>query len=159
LKPAYAKQRYFTSAHHHFIEIREAINGNPYILIDQSTKKGEAFESQKLILFRDEVAGFISALQSALEDLETGSYKSKPVPHKVGELPQSASDGTASGEITPPKAYQSWSDDEASSLLRDHELKMSISELAAKYSRSPGAIRSKLAHLGKRWEEIIRWGY
>lgn len=81
MKPVYSKRRFFTSAHHHFVEVREAKNGNPFILVDQSTKRGGKFESQKLILFEDEVLGFIEVIQNLYEELKNGSYKSNPIDH------------------------------------------------------------------------------
>jgi hypothetical protein len=79
LKPAYFKRRYFTASHYHFFEIRETRNGDPFILIDQRTKKGENFESQKIILFRDEIAGFLEVFQDSHQQIRSNAYTSQPV--------------------------------------------------------------------------------
>lgn len=75
MKEAFAKRRFFTSAHHHFFEIREAANGRPYLLLDQSTRKGSNFESQKIVLFEDEIDGLVEILKEYKALIDSKQYK------------------------------------------------------------------------------------
>ncbi|MDM8525979.1 hypothetical protein QUF80_21605 [Desulfococcaceae bacterium HSG8] len=52
------KERYSTTSHHYFFELKEAKNGSKYIVIDQRKKVGSEFVSSKIRLFADEMLEF-----------------------------------------------------------------------------------------------------
>jgi hypothetical protein len=52
------KERYFTSTHHYFFEVKEANNGTKYIVIDQRKKVGNKFVGAKMRIFEDELLEF-----------------------------------------------------------------------------------------------------
>jgi len=52
------KERYSTTSHHYFFELKEAKNGSKYIVIDQRKKIGNEFVGTKMRLFADEMLEF-----------------------------------------------------------------------------------------------------
>jgi hypothetical protein len=52
------KERYFTSSHNYFFEVKEARNGSRYIVIDQRKKVGDKFVGSKIRVFEDEMLEF-----------------------------------------------------------------------------------------------------
>ena len=52
------KERYFSSSHNYFLEVKEAKNGSKYIVIDQRKKVGDKFVSAKIRIFEDEMLEF-----------------------------------------------------------------------------------------------------
>ena len=74
----FSKTRYFTSSHYHFMEIREARNGNPYVVLTQSTKRDGAFDQKTWVLFEDEIDGLIEKLSALRQKLASGTYRDSP---------------------------------------------------------------------------------
>ncbi len=58
IRPLLCKERYSTTSHHYFFELKEAKNGSKYIVIDQRKKIGNEFVGTKLRLFADEMLEF-----------------------------------------------------------------------------------------------------
>jgi len=52
------KERYSTTSHHYFFELKEAKNGSKYIVIDQRKKVGNEFVGTKMRIFADEMLEF-----------------------------------------------------------------------------------------------------
>ena len=52
------KERYFSTSHHYFFELKEAKNGSKYIIISQRKKVGDEFIGTKIRLFADEMLEF-----------------------------------------------------------------------------------------------------
>lgn len=52
------KERYFTTSHHYFFEVKEAKNGSKYIIVDQRKKVGDKFIGSKIRVFEDELLEF-----------------------------------------------------------------------------------------------------
>ena len=69
------KERYFTSTHNYFFDVKEAKNGSRYIVIDQRKKIGGKFIGTKMRIFEDEMLEFERVLhkviQAALNDIPT----------------------------------------------------------------------------------------
>ncbi len=61
VRPTIFKERYFTTTHNYFFEVKIANNGSKYIVIDQKGKKRDRngnWESVKLRIFEDELLEF-----------------------------------------------------------------------------------------------------
>ena len=52
------KERYFTTSHNYFFEVKEAKNGSKYIIVDQRKKVGDKYVSAKIRIFEDELLEF-----------------------------------------------------------------------------------------------------
>lgn len=73
------KERYFSSTHHYFFEVKEASNGTKYIVIDQKRKVGDAYVGAKLRIFEDELLEFQRVLQKMVRlALDEESYLNAP---------------------------------------------------------------------------------
>jgi hypothetical protein len=57
------KERYSTSTHHYFFEVKVAQNGTKYIVVDQRKKVGDDYVSAKMRIFEDELLEFQRVLQ------------------------------------------------------------------------------------------------
>lgn len=61
VRPTIFKERYFTTTHNYFFEVKIANNGSKYIVLDQKNKKRDRngnWESVKLRIFEDELLEF-----------------------------------------------------------------------------------------------------
>ncbi|MBI2051607.1 DUF3276 family protein [Candidatus Roizmanbacteria bacterium] len=56
----------------YFFDIKEATNGSKYLKITESrfVKEGEARRRNSLILFKDDVSGFLGTMEEVRESLE-----------------------------------------------------------------------------------------
>ena len=61
------KERYSTTSHHYFFELKEAKNGSKYIVIDQRKKIGSEFVGAKIRLFADEMLEFQRILNKLIQ--------------------------------------------------------------------------------------------
>lgn len=61
------KERYFTSSHHYFFELKEAKNGSKYVVIDQRKKIGDKFVGAKMRIFADEMLEFHRILNKLIQ--------------------------------------------------------------------------------------------
>jgi hypothetical protein len=81
------KDRYFTTSHNYFFEVKEAKNGSPYIVIDQRKKVGDQFVSAKLRIFEDEMLEFERILHKLIHFALNVPQSSTPLPNtRVGNL-------------------------------------------------------------------------
>lgn len=60
------KERFSSSSHTYFFEVKETTSGSNYVIIDQRRKVGEGFESTKLRIFEDELLEFNRVLQKMI---------------------------------------------------------------------------------------------
>lgn len=60
------KERFSSSSHTYFFEVKETTSGSNYVVIDQRRKVGEEFESSKLRIFEDELLEFNRVLQKMI---------------------------------------------------------------------------------------------
>jgi len=58
IRPLLCKERYSTTSHHYFFELKEAKNGSKYIVIEQRRKIGNEFVGTKMRLFDNEMLEF-----------------------------------------------------------------------------------------------------
>jgi hypothetical protein len=79
IRKTFCKERYSTTSHHYFFELKEAKNGSKYIVIDQRKKVGSEFVGAKIRIFADEMLGF----QRVLDKLIQASF-----PHQSDALDQ-----------------------------------------------------------------------
>jgi hypothetical protein len=52
------EERYLTSSHSYFFEVKEAKNGSKYVIVTQRKKIGEKFVGTKMRIFEDEMLEF-----------------------------------------------------------------------------------------------------
>lgn len=62
VRKTFCTDRYSTTSHHYFFELKEAKNGSKYIVISQRKKVGNEFIGTKMRIFADEMLGFQSLL-------------------------------------------------------------------------------------------------
>jgi len=90
IRPLLCKERYSTTSHHYFFELKEAKNGSKYIVIDQRRKIGNEFVGTKMRLFADEMLEFQRILNKLIH----------LAVHDVGISPPVVSSPTASSAPT-----------------------------------------------------------
>jgi hypothetical protein len=87
------KERYFTTSHNYFFEVKEAKNGSKYLVIDQRKKVGDEFVSAKLRIFEDEMLEFERVLHRLIHfALNVPQPSTPPDQHENREPEASSSD-------------------------------------------------------------------
>lgn len=61
------KTRISTGSHTYFLEMKEAVNGSKYIIIDQSKKVGDTFRHTKIRIFEDEILEFYRQFENMVK--------------------------------------------------------------------------------------------
>ena len=87
------KERYFTSSHNYFFEVKEAKNGSKYVIIDQRKRVGGKFVSAKMRIFEDEMLEFERVLHKLIRFALNDNQAEEPViPNHDDSLKSSDSD-------------------------------------------------------------------
>jgi hypothetical protein len=66
------KTRISTGSHTYFLELKEAVNGSKYIIIDQSKKVGDTFRHTKIRIFEDEILEFYRQFENMVKLMVEG---------------------------------------------------------------------------------------
>jgi len=99
------KERYSTTSHHYFFELKEAKNGSKYIIIDQRKKIGNEFVGAKIRLFADEMLEFQRILNKLIQLAIQQESRASSIPRSTAMASQSPPDFDEGeqAQIRPPQ--------------------------------------------------------
>ncbi|PQJ95961.1 hypothetical protein [Chromatium okenii] len=88
VRKTFCKDRYSTTSHHYFFELKEAKNGSKYIVISQRKKVGNEFVGTKMRIFSDEMQGFQRMLDKFVQLTMHDETGASSIPSQPTAMPE-----------------------------------------------------------------------
>jgi hypothetical protein len=140
--------RQHTGSRTYFFDIERGPSGSTYLKISQSRKRGEGFEHQRVIVFEEDVAGFVDELLKAVSAIGEAhglrAVRPGSLEAQSAEVPRQSPPRIAEIKQKNPRAYEPWTAEEDAQLKQELAERKPLAEIAAAHQRQPSAIRSRI---------------
>ncbi len=122
----------------YYFDIKESELGDMYLKITESKKSKSGFERNTVMVFEEDIRGFLKTLQNSWNSFKNIQKERKPEPKKYDVI-----------EIREkfPNAYKAWSNDDDDKLELLYCEGKTTKEIAAYFGRDLGAVRSRIKKL------------
>ena len=122
----------------YFFDVKKGPAGQVRLEITESKRKEDGFERHCVMVFEEDVSGFVGELMKAVSAIgeahERGQRRQKP-PSKV-EI-----------KAVHPRAYEKWSEKEDDWLRRELDAGIDVAEIAKLHKRQQSAIKSRMKQM------------
>lgn len=129
-----------------FFDVKKRYGESKRLVVTQSRVHDGAHERERVTVYEEDISAFVAALMKAIESMAEAAAP------RVGR----SSSGTPKAPVSYaeirkqfPKAYMPWTQEEDEELVELEIGGMRIPELAERFQRKPGAIRSRIRKLAK----------
>ncbi|MCH7905291.1 MAG: DUF3276 family protein [Armatimonadetes bacterium] len=122
----------------YFFDVKKGPAGQVRLEITESKRKEDGFERHCVMVFEEDVSGFVGELMkavSAIGEVDEGGQR-PPVPPRIAEI-----------RAKHPRAYEKWSEKENDWLRRELDAGIAVAEIAKLHKRQPSAVKSRIRHL------------
>ena len=117
----------------YYFDVKESDDETKYLVISESRATDGGFEHDRVMVFEENLEAFYAAFEKTIDFIRSGkAYSVENIRNRY------------------PKAYSQWTIEEDEALRLKYQDGSSVSELADFFQRQPGAIKSRLSHLGIR---------
>ena len=128
----------------YFLDLKEAENGNTYLVINQSKKiEDDKYENIKMILFENEIEQFAAAFSRII-------IKFNPSEKVNGKFSEEYVEKVRKDY---PNAFQPWTKEDEELLTALFNDGKTVIELSKSFQRNEGGIKARLAKLGLEVKE------
>lgn len=132
--PELFSERVRGGSRYYFFDIKQATNGDRYLVISESKPTEDGYEHNRVMIFEEYLEAFAAGFTHAVEFFRDGD---SPKAYDVKQIRKEY-----------PQAYERWTDEEEARLIENYQSGLSIPDLAEYFQRKPSAIRSRLRRLG-----------
>ena len=123
----------------YFLDLKEAENGNNYLVINQSKMmEDDKYERIKMILFENEIEQFAAAFSRIIFKFNPSEKQNKKVDEAYVEKVRKEH----------PNAFQPWTKEDEELLAALFNDGKTVNELSKSFQRNVGGIKARLSKLG-----------
>lgn len=136
-----------------FFDVKKPAGQPRQLVITQSRKTDNVRVRERLFVYEEDIASFVSEFMKAVEAMSTSEPREnnprKVIPHRPPSSSALQEDRFADIRAGSPRAYEPWTAEEEETLILLAASGSTTSELAKRLQRQPGAIRSRLRRLAE----------